>query len=121
MKNIFLKRFCQMYLILWVTVTLLWKASGWMTPMNPTKEKLLLLPSWQHLFGTDALGRDLAGRILEGGFISLIVSLSASTLSLLIALLIGVLWTWFRPKDFIVLLIMDLLQAIPYPNHPRRW
>ncbi len=107
------KRICQIYLLAWVVGTILWKVTGYLTPMNPSTGNILLLPSWNHIFGTDALGRDLAGRIIEGGFISLVVSLSASTISVLLALIVGVFWTWFRPKDFLVLLVMDLLQAIP--------
>ncbi len=102
-----------MYLTLWVILTVLWKTTGSLTPMNPVTNQLLLAPSWAHIFGTDALGRDLAGRILEGGFISLVVSFSGATISLVIAFIIGVLWTWFQPKDVIVLMLMDLLQAIP--------
>ena len=111
--KIFLKRICQGYLLIWVSLTLLWKVTGILSPMNPSTENILLSPSFTYIFGTDALGRDLAGRILEGGFVSLVVSLFASSLSLLVAVLVGVVWTWFKPKDFFVLLLMDLLQAIP--------
>ena len=107
------KKICQSYLLIWLMATLVWKATGWLTPMNPSTENILRSPSWPHLFGTDALGRDLAGRILEGGFVSMVVSLSAASLSLILAVLIGVVWTWFRPKNIIVLLVMDILQAIP--------
>ncbi len=112
--KIFCKRISQGYLLIWVSLTLLWKVTGILSPMNPSTENILLSPSFTHIFGTDALGRDLAGRILEGGFVSLVVSLFASSLSLLVAVLVGVVWTWFKPKDFFVLLLlMDLLQAIP--------
>ena len=94
--SLLLKRICQVYLLVWVVVTILWKVTGYLTPMNPSTGNILLLPSWNHVFGTDALGRDLAGRIIEGGFISLVVSLSASTISVLLALFVGVFWTWFR-------------------------
>ncbi len=108
-----LKRLCQGYLLIWISLTLLWKVTGILSPMNPTTENILRKPGFPHIFGTDALGRDLGGRILEGGFISLFVSLTASTLSLLVALAVGVLWTWFRQKDYFSLLLMDLLQAMP--------
>ncbi len=111
--KILCKKICQGYLLIWVSITLLWKVTGVLSPMNPSTGNILLSPSLTHIFGTDALGRDLAGRILEGGFVSFVVSFFASSLSLLVAVSVGVVWTWFKPKDFLVLLLMDLLQAIP--------
>jgi oligopeptide transport system permease protein len=101
------------YLIFCLLITVVWKMGGLFTPMNPASSQVLLLPSWQHIFGTDALGRDLAGRILEGGFVSFSVGMLASAASMLIAVFWGVLWTWFRPKDSVVLLMMDIMQALP--------
>lgn len=49
----------------------------------------LLGPSFQFWFGTDALGRDFFQRCLEGFFLSLRVSVSASMITLLIGTLVG--------------------------------
>ncbi len=45
--------------------------------------------SARHLLGTDQLGRDLLSRLIFGARISLIVSLAATTINVLVALLIG--------------------------------
>ena len=45
--------------------------------------------SARHLLGTDQLGRDLLSRLIFGARISLVVGLAATTLNVLVALLIG--------------------------------
>ena len=68
-----------------------------------------------HFFGTDALGRDLFVRTLEGGRISLAVGLAAT----LISLLIGVSWGAFAgyvggKVDELMMRFTDILYAVPF-------
>jgi len=46
-------------------------------------------PSWQHLLGTDELGRDALSRLLYGSRVSLLLALAAALLATLIAGVIG--------------------------------
>ena len=46
-------------------------------------------PSAAHLLGTDQVGRDLLTRLIYGARISLLVGLSATTINVLVALLVG--------------------------------
>jgi ABC-type dipeptide/oligopeptide/nickel transport system permease subunit len=71
-------------------------------------------PSYDHPFGTDHLGRDLLIRLLFGGRISLAVAYSASTLSITIGLVIGVMAGYYggRIDDFVMWLITTL-SSIP--------
>jgi peptide/nickel transport system permease protein len=71
-------------------------------------------PSYDHPFGTDHLGRDLLIRLLFGGRISLAVAYSASTLSMTIGLVIGVMAGYYGGKidDFFMWLITTL-SSIP--------
>ncbi len=63
-----------------------------MTPdPNADSPTVLAGPSLDHLFGTDQLGRDLLARTAAGTRVSLLVSLSAVVLGLLIALPLGIL------------------------------
>ncbi len=71
-------------------------------------------PSAQFWLGTDQLGRDVLSRLLYGARISVIVSLSATTICVLIAALIGVPSGFFGGKfDVIVQRVVDALMAFP--------
>lgn len=48
-----------------------------------------MAPSAKHWFGTDSLGRDYLTRILYGGRISLLVGVGATSISILIAMVVG--------------------------------
>ena len=64
----------------------------WIAPYNPAHIELtqrLLSPSPQHLFGTDALGRDVLSRTLFGARISLGVAAAVVALSLSIGVVLG--------------------------------
>lgn len=68
-----------------------------------------------HLFGTDALGRDLLARTLAGGRISLLVGL----VSTLVSLLIGIAWGATAGfvggrTDRLMMRIVDILYALPF-------
>lgn len=71
-------------------------------------------PSWQHPFGTDSLGRDVATRVLEGARVSLLISVSgvfgAMILGISAGLYAGYMGGWL---DAIVMRIVDLFFAFP--------
>lgn len=69
--------------------------------------------SEDHLFGTDALGRDLWSRTVWGARVSLIVSASVAFLSIVFGVAIGMLAGYFRRIDSVVMRLMDGLMAIP--------
>ena len=71
-------------------------------------------PSAQFWLGTDQLGRDVLSRLLYGARISVIVSLSATTICVFIAALIGVPSGFFGGKfDVVVQRVVDALMAFP--------
>lgn len=88
------------------------------SPYSPTKQQVtngLKPPSFEHILGTDELGRDMFSRILYGGQ----ASMEAGFLSVGIAVLIGVTlgliagyWSnsWL---ETIIMRIMDALLAFP--------
>ena len=68
-------------------------AAGLLLPdslADPSFLNTKLPPSWQHPFGTDALGRDLFFRTLKGLSISMTIGLLASVISAVIAVLVGI-------------------------------
>ncbi|MDO4733016.1 MAG: ABC transporter permease [Bacillota bacterium] len=72
-------------------------------------------PSWEHPFGTDAMGRDLFLRTLKGLSTSMMVGLAASLISAFIALLVGVATVLpSRLLDSCIRWIIDLFMSIPH-------
>lgn len=72
-------------------------------------------PSFKHPFGTDALGRDLFFRTLKGLSVSITVGLAASSISAVIALLVGItVATGSKRIDFFSNWIIDLVMSIPH-------
>jgi len=68
-----------------------------------------------HLFGTDALGRDLFVRTLYGGRISLMVGIVATFVSLVIGITYGAVSGYFGGRiDQFMMRIVDILYALPF-------
>ena len=71
-------------------------------------------PSMQHILGTDNFGRDIWSRMLYGGRISLLVSLSSVLLSGFFGVLLGSIGGYFGGKiDLVITRLLDTLMAIP--------
>ena len=74
----------------------------------------LLGPTAQYLLGTDNLGRDMLSRIIYGGRISLVVGLSAATISTTISVLLGLVCGYFGGKvDMIIQRLVEAVMCIP--------
>lgn len=75
---------------------------------------ILQPPSFNHLFGTDQLGRDLYSRVLHGGQVSLAVGFIAVALAILVGTLMGALAGYFGGwLDIIIMRFVDILLALP--------
>ncbi|MGN0127328.1 ABC transporter permease [Glutamicibacter soli] len=101
-------------LLLVLLMTLL---APWISPYDPDAQSLadrLQPPSWAHLLGTDALGRDTFSRVLHGGRFSLSVAFITTLFSLLVGTVLGLLSAlrggWL---DELFLRANDLLLALP--------
>jgi peptide/nickel transport system permease protein len=71
-------------------------------------------PSWDHLFGTDKLGRDQFTRVLVALQKSLLIGLGAATLSALIGVVIGSLAGFYRGWiDTLLMRFTDLVLVLP--------
>lgn len=88
--------------------------------MNPSKyavhyHQKLLPPGFSHLFGTDAMGRDMFWRCIKGLSNSLWIGLIASVFSALVALIFGISAAIFGGiLDRILNLAVDLCMGLPH-------
>jgi peptide/nickel transport system permease protein len=73
-----------------------------------------LPPGFDHLFGTDPLGRDMLVRTIKGLSVSLGVGLMSAGLSALVAVFLGILAALDRRADVIVGSLIDLTMALPH-------
>ena len=74
----------------------------------------LRTPSAAHLFGTDLLGRDIFSRILYGGRSSILLSLTATVLSMLAGMAVGTLAGYYGGIcDDVILVCMNIFQGLP--------
>ena len=72
------------------------------------------LPSMDHLFGTDKLGRDIMVRIMYGARISLAIGFSSAFINLIIGIVYGGVAGYVGGKvDMIMMRIIDVIYAVP--------
>lgn len=81
------------------------------THLVPTQR--LKPPSAEHLFGTDAFGRDVLARVLHGGRISLLMGATVAVLAVAAGTFIGLVSGYFRMLDQVLMRVMDGLMVIP--------
>ncbi len=74
----------------------------------------LVAPGWEHLMGTDALGRDIFSRVIYGGRTSLIVGVMVVAVAMVIGIPIGLAAGYFGGRlDSILMRISDVFLAFP--------
>ncbi|HEX4296739.1 MAG TPA: ABC transporter permease [Devosia sp.] len=74
-----------------------------------------LQPSWQHWFGTDALGRDMWLSVWAGARVSLTVGLVAALCQMLIGVLIGSFSGLAGGRiDMVIMRFVDIMISIPF-------
>ena len=89
----------------------------YVSPCDPAAidaRQVLAAPSAEHLFGTDALGRDVLSRVLMGAGISLKVGFFAVGISVLIGVLLGSLAGYYgKITDMLIMRFVDTMLCIP--------
>ncbi len=92
-------------------------------PFDPTdqnREALLQPPvwqeggSWEYIFGSDAVGRDLFSRIVHGARFSLFIGVMVVTLSMSVGIMLGLTAGYFRGYiETSIMRVMDVILAFP--------
>ncbi len=81
-------------------------ATDFTTKMQP--------PSFQHIFGTDWMGRDMFTRTLKGLSLSIMIGIGASIISSIIATILAFIASINRFTDEVVSWLIDLFASIPH-------
>ena len=94
-----------------------------LAPHDPYQQDLMkrLVPpvwdgrgSWEHIFGTDHLGRDYLSRLIYGARISLLIGIGAALISGLIGTIMGVLAGYFGGRvDMVVTFMITVRLSMP--------
>lgn len=91
--------------------------SQWLPLKDPNQlntSMMLERPSGEHWLGTDGLGRDIFSRAFFGARVSVVVSLAAVTIGLLIGGMIGMTVGFFRGRtETFVMAMVDVILAFP--------
>lgn len=87
------------------------------SPYDPgliDQNNLLSGPSYQHLLGTDSLGRDLVSRLIYGARISLSIGLIAVGIATVIGLILGAISGFYGGFiDSLIMRLVDIMLCFP--------
>jgi peptide/nickel transport system permease protein len=100
-----------------VTLFIISFLAPYISPCDPAAidaRHVLSPPGPNHLFGTDALGRDVLSRVLMGAGISLKVGFFAVGISVLIGVFLGALSGYYgKLVDMVIMRFVDTMLCIP--------
>ena len=92
-------------------------AAPLLSPADPNFQDAMATfasPSLAHPMGTDAFGRDLMARVLWGGRVTMLASLSIVVLGALVGTTLGLIAGYFQGiAGFVIMRLVDLLLAFP--------
>ncbi|HRK08040.1 MAG TPA: ABC transporter permease [Pseudobdellovibrionaceae bacterium] len=104
----------SLFTILVYVLIAIGSATGLLYPHASQGEQYLPM-SWQHPFGTDIFGRDILGRAVHGTSTAISIGLLASSLSLIIGVVLGALAGYFGKKvDAAVVWLYTVVDSVPY-------
>ena len=116
LKSLLKDRLTQLGLVLLFILLITASFSGFINTENIQSLDNRLLSSGEsnHLLGTDHFGRDILLRIIVGAGVSLKVGLLASSISLLLGILLGLIAGYFgKWVDTLIMRFTDIMMAFP--------
>jgi dipeptide transport system permease protein len=110
-------------LVVIVALFLVALLAPWIAPHAPNttdSTAFLLPPAWQkggsvaHLLGTDAIGRDIASRLMYGARLSLSIGVAVVAISVVAGVALGLVAGFFRGVlEIAIMRLMDVVLTLP--------
>lgn len=72
------------------------------------------MPSFEHIFGTDWLGRDMFQRTMKGLGLSIQIGAGAAILSTIIAIALALISSFSKYLDSFIMWVVDLFLSVPH-------
>ena len=90
----------------------------WVAPFHPhdinIESGIFKPPSAEHWLGTDSVARDILSRLIHGGRISILVGVTAISISLIVGTLIGGISGYYGGiVDSVLMRITDVFLSLP--------
>ena len=82
-------------------------------PSKTHMDDRFVSPGSAYWFGSDAFGRDVFSRTLDGGKVSLFIGFAVAVFTMGLGSFFGAVAGYFRPVDAVLMRIMDGLMSIP--------
>ncbi len=120
--NLTIKRFCEkksalvalFFIVALIFLSFSYPLFSKTSPDEINVDRILMPPSLDHWFGTDALGRDVFARVLYGGRISLLVGFVSEGIAIMIGIIIGSISGYFGGRvDNIIMRFTDIMLCFP--------
>ena len=73
-----------------------------------------LAPSAEHIFGTDDIGNEVFDVVWEGARNSLIVSLAATAIDMIVGIIVGAIWGFSKKMDKWMIEIYNVISNVPF-------
>ncbi len=81
---------------------------------NETAGSSYLRPSAEHILGTDHIGRDVLSRMIYGTRVSLAVGVFATSIAIVLGIIIGMAAGYFRGRtDLVIMRIVEIVICFP--------
>lgn len=114
----FLKhKFAVIGIIIFSLIVLVSLAAPFLAPYNPYEihEEFGASPSFEHILGTDLVGRDLLSRLIYACRVSLAVGIGAVSIYVVIGVTLGAVAGYFgKWVDMIIMRITDIFMSFPF-------
>ena len=106
-----------------LVVMLMAALAPWLAPYPPdltNNTAFLRPPAWQeggssaYLLGTDAIGRDIASRLMHGARLSLMIGIAVVALSIVVGIVLGLVAGFVRGVvEIAIMRLMDIILTLP--------